>query len=295
MNLPATHSTYNLGAGASEITVLSDGTFAIPPGALSANLGEEPAKAWLSGRMLPVDEVTNPLNVAVVRLGERVVLIDSGLGDIDAFGPTAGKLFDRLSAAGIEPGAITDLALTHLHGDHFGGALAMHERGLLRADLRVHVSRVELDFWSGDTTAAFRDYRPGVEMGAGMTEMARGFLSVFGDRIEAFEDGAEVIPGLRATLTPGHTPGHAIYRLESGGERFIFIGDAVNAAQFENPGWHFFFDTDPERAVASRRGLLDELARDGTLIAATHVPFPALGRVSVDGEAYRFNPIVWQH
>ncbi|MEM9082259.1 MAG: MBL fold metallo-hydrolase [Planctomycetota bacterium] len=283
------------GDGSSEIITISDGTFEIPPQALAINQSESDITAYLASRGLSTEVVTNPLNVVLVRTGDRLVLIDSGLGAVDAFGPTAGKLFDRLASAGLDVSQITDLALTHLHPDHAAGAVQAQEKGLLSDSVRMHVSQAELDFWSGDTTGAFSDHPSGAGTGEFMTDCARGFISTFDGKVNAFGDSDTIVAGITAKLTPGHTPGHAAFAIENGGARFMFLGDALNASHFANPGWHFFYDIDHPLAETTRRALLEEIADSGTLISAAHMSFPALGTVSKDGGAYRFNPITWAY
>ncbi|MEM1166331.1 MAG: MBL fold metallo-hydrolase [Planctomycetota bacterium] len=288
--------------GEVELTVISDGTFGIPPAFLASGESDEPVRAWLRAQSMPEDVVTSPLNVWLVRVpggagGERVMLIDTGAGALDTFGTGVGRLFGHLDRAGIDPLAITDLAMTHLHTDHIGGALMAAERGLFSESLRVHVARVELEFWGGDTTAMFATHRVGPEIGTGLTGAARTFIEAYGSRIAPFDDGAEIAPGVTAHLTPGHTPGHAGFRIESGGRSAMILGDAVNLSTFDNPEWEFFFDTEPEAGVRTRRALLGELCEHGELVTATHVSFPALGRVTTapGGERFRFNPITWAH
>jgi len=94
-------------------------------------------------------------------------------------------------------------------------------------------------------------------------------------------------------LTGGHTPGHAVVDLVSGGERLTFAGDAMFPVAFEHPEWHNGFEHDPEEAARVRIGLFQELAKTGGLLVAAHLPFPSLGRVATDGDVFRWVPVIW--
>ena len=106
---------------------------------------------------------------------------------------------------------------------------------------------------------------------------------------------SEVAPGVVVTRTGGHTPGHSVVRLASGGDRLMFAGDAVFAVGFEQPGWHNGFEHDPEEAARVRGRLLRELAETGEMLVATHLPFPSIGRVAADGDAFRWVPAFWDY
>ena len=89
-------------------------------------------------------------------------------------------------------------------------------------------------------------------------------------------------PGVVVTRTGGHTPGHSVVRVASGGERLTFAGDLVFTVGFEHPEWFNGFEHDPEEAVRVRISLLRELAATGGLLVATHMPFPSVGHVAAN-------------
>jgi glyoxylase-like metal-dependent hydrolase (beta-lactamase superfamily II) len=95
--------------------------------------------------------------------------------------------------------------------------------------------------------------------------------------------------------TGGHTPGHSIVRLESGGERLTFAGDAVFQPGFDNPEWYNGFEHDPKESARVRVRLLTELAASGEQLVATHLPFPSVCHVAVAGEGFRMVPAVWDY
>ena len=102
-------------------------------------------------------------------------------------------------------------------------------------------------------------------------------------------------PGVVIHRTGGHTPGHSIVRLESGGDRLTFAGDLVFAVGFEHPDWHNGFEHYPEEAARARTSLLRELAETGGLLVATHMPFPSVGHVAAAGDAFRWVPAFWDY
>ena len=104
-----------------------------------------------------------------------------------------------------------------------------------------------------------------------------------------------VAPGVVVRRTGGHTPGHSVVRLASGGDHLTFVGDAVFQVGFDRPDWQNGFEHDPEEAARVRVRLLRELAANGELLVATHLPFPSVGRVAVDGDAFRWVPAFWDY
>src|SRR6476659_8019949 len=127
--------------------VVSDGLLSLPGAMLGHNADPAARAAWLEDMFLPPDVLEWALNVVVVRSGGRTILIDVGIGTEFPDLKRAGKLAQRLKAAGIDPASVTDVVLTHMHMDHCGGLLADGVRDRLRPDLRVHVAAAEAKFW----------------------------------------------------------------------------------------------------------------------------------------------------
>jgi glyoxylase-like metal-dependent hydrolase (beta-lactamase superfamily II) len=285
-------SRYALRVGEIDVMVISDGVLPITTSTLATNADSADLAAWLEEMFLPPDVLDWPLNVAVVRSGDRTILIDSGLGlEFPGF-PKAGQLAMRLAAAGIEPSSVTDVVLTHLHMDHVGGLLADGLRGRLRPDLRVHLASAEAEFWASPDFS--RTVMPAPIPNVLRTTASR-FLEMYRSKMQTFETEYEVAPGVLLSRTGGHTPGHSIVRLESGGERLTFAGDAVFQVGFDNPQWQNGFEHDPEEAARVRVGLLRELAATGEQLVATHLPFPSVCHVAVAGDAFRFVPAAWDY
>lgn len=285
-------SRYALQVGDLDVLVISDGVLPITAPTLAHNADSGDLSAWLEDMFLPTDVLDWPLNVAVVRSGNQTILIDSGLGlEFPGF-PRAGQLAVRLEAAGIAPSSVTDVVLTHLHMDHIGGLLTDGLRDRLRPDLRVHVAAAETEFWQAPDFSKTVMPAPIPEV---LRSTASKFLAEYDSLLLPFDTDYEVAPGVLVTRTGGHTPGHSIVRLASGGDRLTFAGDAVFQVGFDNPEWHNGFEHDPEESARVRVRLLTELAATGESLVATHLPFPSLCHVAVAGDGFRCVPATWDY
>ena len=285
-------SRYALRVGEIDVLVISDGVVTPPAESMATNADPAVRAAWLDDMFLSRDAFDWALNEVVVRSGGRTMLIDSGLGLEYPDFPRAGQFGLRLDSAGIDLGSVTDVVLTHMHFDHIGGLLVDGVKTRLRPDLRIHVSAAEAKFWEAPDFS--RTAMP-PDMQRVIRESAKRFLSEYHDQLRPFEVECEVAPGVVVTRTGGHTPGHSVVRLASGGERLMFAGDAVFPVSFEHPDWHNGFEHDPDEAVRVRVRLLRELAETGAWLVATHMPFPSVGRVAAAGDVFRWVPTWWDY
>ena len=157
--------------------------------------------------------------------------------------------------------------------------------GTMFPKARHFLPAVERDYW----------LKPGME--TSVPEAVRGGaigtqrrLKELGDRIETSKPGAEILPGLALVDSAGHTPGHVCVHLRSGTDQLMIGGDALiePVISFARPDWPWGPDWDKDRAIASRKRLLDMLATDKIPLVGYHLPWPGLGRVERAGSSYRF-------
>nr|WP_179869772.1 MBL fold metallo-hydrolase [Rhizobium chutanense] len=286
-------SRYSLQIGDIDVMVVSDGVLTLPGAMLGHNADPAARSAWLDHNFLPTETLDWGLNVVVVRSGGRTILLDAGLGsDPNLNLPRAGQLAHRLAAAGIDLASVTDVVLTHMHMDHIGMLLVDGVKEQLRPDLRIHVAAAEVKFW---TAPDFSHVSMPPGFPDALRRAAKRFAEEYGGHLQTFEEECTVAPGVVVTRTGGHTPGHSVIRLASGSDRLMFAGDAVFAVGFEHPDWFNGFEHDPEEAARVRVRLLRELSATGELLVATHLPFPSIGHVAIDGDAFRWVPIFWDY
>jgi len=286
-------SRYPVRVGEIDVLVISDGVLTLPGAMVAYNAEPAVRAAWLHDMFLPPDAFDWALNAVVVRSGDQTILVDAGLGfDPDMPVPRAGQLIKRLEAAGIDLASVTDVVLTHMHMDHIGGLLVDGVKDQLRPDLRIHVAAAEVKFWEAPDFSH-------VSMPAGFPDALRSaakrFVKEYRSHLRPFEDEYEVAPGVVVHRTGGHTPGHSVVRLASGGERLTFAGDLVFTVGFEHPEWYNGFEHDPEVSARVRVRLLRELAATREPLVATHLSFPSVCRVAVAGDAFRCVPAFWDY
>jgi glyoxylase-like metal-dependent hydrolase (beta-lactamase superfamily II) len=218
--------------------------------------------------------------VTAVRIGGRLVLFDSGTGA--QLAPTAGNITksNLWQAAGIDPAKVETIVITHFHGDHISGLMAKDTNAAIFPNAQIHVPANEYKFWTTPTVTA----------GA-----AKRIQSVFPGwkNIRQFEGDAEVVPGVRAVNTNGHTPGHMSYLVASGGRQVMVLGDVTNirALNMRNPGWHLTFDSDATLAETNRRKIFDRVVADKIIATGYHWGMPGAGTIERDGNGYALVPV----
>ncbi|MBR1178675.1 MBL fold metallo-hydrolase [Bradyrhizobium sp. KB893862 SZCCT0404] len=286
-------SRYAQKIGDIDVLVVSDGVLPLPTTMLGHNAAPAERAAWLHDMFLPQDAFDWALNAVMVRSGGKTILIDAGLGsDPNLNLPRAGQLIKRLEAVGIDLSSVTDIVLTHMHMDHIGGLLVDGVKQRLRKDLRIHVAAAEVKFWEAPD---FTHTNMPQGFPDALRATAKRFVSEYGSQLCTFDETHEIAPGVVARRTGGHTPGHSVVRIASGDDALTFAGDAVFAVGFEQPHWYNGFEHDPDEAARVRVNLLRELAASGEMLVATHLPFPSVGRVAIDGDAFRWVPVFWDY
>lgn len=258
---------------------LRDGGMEVPNDNKVFAVGHTPEEvaAVLAANSQPTDKLALSIQPLLVRTIDRVLLFDSGAGG--NFGPGSGKLSAALAEAGIDPKVVTDIFISHVHGDHVGG-LVNADGALNFPNATIHISRPEWNFMTtvpADMAA---------KVGLGNRDI---LVAAMKPRIDAFAPGSQLIRGtVKAVEIKGHTPGHSGYLITSGPDSLLYVGDSMHhfIVSVQKPDWTIAFDGDHTIAEASRAKLIADSAASGQRIYAVHFPFPGLGKFEKKGEGY---------
>lgn len=272
---------YRMKLGDFEVTALLDGTLDLPVDQLLTNTNPEKLKKALAAAYLK-SPIETSVNAYLINTGTKLVMIDAGTGN--AMGPTLGKLIANLKASGYKPEQVDEIYITHMHGDHLAGILAGDKAAFPNAVIRA--AKAEGDFW---LSAANMEKAP--EVMKPFFKGAQAALKPY--KFKPIEGDVELIPGIRAQATPGHTPGHTIYTVESKGEKMVFWGDLMHVAsvQFGDPSVTIQFDYDSKSAAAQRKKVYAEAAAKGYYVGVAHISFPGIGRLRAEGSGYVWIPV----
>jgi glyoxylase-like metal-dependent hydrolase (beta-lactamase superfamily II) len=268
--------------GQMQIDSLSDGNLMLPASFILGGMPADKVAKIVSKYSLAGDTLSPPCNVTLLRSGGRVVLFDVGAGP--DFQPTAGKLMVALNTLGVSAEEITDVVFTHGHPDHLWGLLDEFDEPVF-ANADHFIGQAEFDYWTDPNTVA--------SIGAERTTFAVGAarrLSALAESFSFFKDGDEILPGIAARATFGHTPGHMSFELRDGSQSMLVVGDAIgnHHVAFEQPDWAGNSDQDGPLAAQTRLSLLDQLASAQMPLIGFHLPEGGIGHAERYGSAYRF-------
>lgn len=285
--------TYRFEIGAFNALVVSDGQIGFPAyPAYAPNASAAEVRAALTRNFMDPAIYTLDSNVLFVDTGRHRVLIDAGWAQ--GFNPAVGHAAARLAAAGVDPGSVTTVVLSHGHPDHIGGLTTGEATRATYPNAEIVISEPDWTQW----TAASIDFGQmliGDDFKPVFADAAQRNLVGLRDRVRRVPFGREVVPGVTLEAAPGHTPGHAVVRIASGSETLLYTADCFHDQAFDldQPGWRTAFDLDPAQAETTRRRILDQSAADRLLLLGYHMPFPALAHVVRHGSAYRWIPARW--
>jgi glyoxylase-like metal-dependent hydrolase (beta-lactamase superfamily II) len=282
-------SVYRFKLGDYQLTALFDGVWYLPidekfvQNASGVEVNQALAAAFLPPNVLPIS-----FTALMVNTGTKLVLIDTGTAGQIA--DTAGSMLDNLKFAGVTPGAIDTILISHFHPDHIDG-IKNKDGAMVFPNAEILVPEPEWTFWMDDSN-----------MGRAEGAVKRYFLNarrIFGDiakEVQRFKPGTEVAPGIVSVPAYGHTPGHTAFAIHSGNQSMLAMSDTVrNPYLFaRHPDWQPSFDMDGPQAVAARRQMLDRVVADRMLVEAYHFPFPACGHMVKTTSGYELVPVEWQ-
>lgn len=215
-----------------------------------------------------------PVYAFLLKFDDKRVLIDTGSGRLGY--DTLGRLPERLEQADINPDDVTDVLMTHLHRDHYGGLVRDDRAAFPRANLIVH--EPEAEFWlNTDPSAMPERARRTVEEVRRVVGLYRGRVRHVGTE--------DVFPGIRARPSPGHTPGHTCWEVTSEGKTLLAWGDVIHISHIHLPAPYIAmeYDLNPGTALKTRLAILDWVVDNNVTVAGAHLPEPGLWKV-VKGE-----------
>jgi glyoxylase-like metal-dependent hydrolase (beta-lactamase superfamily II) len=277
---------YRFPHGKMQMTMISDGPLPLgdPSGAFLGASKEEVVKMLTDNFLSPTNAVLEQ-NILVVNTGDKLYIVDTGMGTSTMFGPTTGKMLQTLKAAGIDPADVDGVLATHAHCDHVWGI--MNDNGKPNfPNAQIYISQADFDFWTDEAKLSMKDpayMKPFVEG-------ARKNLLPVRDRIVFVKDGQEFLPGIQAISAPGHTIGHTIFMITSEGKSLAAVGDLTHhhILLVERPRLEFAYDTDPKQSAGTRTRILEMLAANKIPLAAYHFPWPGYGHVVKNGDGFRY-------
>jgi glyoxylase-like metal-dependent hydrolase (beta-lactamase superfamily II) len=280
---------YRYRLGDTQLTALYDGIWYLPinnkfvRNASGAAVNEALAAAFLAPSVLPIS-----FTALLVNTGAKLVLIDTGTaGQIT---DTAGFMNANLAAAGINPGAIDTILISHFHPDHIDG-IKTKDGDKVFANAEILVPEPEWKFWMDDgnmsrATGAVHRYFLN----------ARRIFKDIAKEVRPFQPGAEVAPGIVSVPAFGHTPGHTAFAIHSGNQSMLAMSDTAREPWLfvRHPEWQPSYDMDGPQAMKTRTDMLDRAAADRMLVEAYHFPFPACGHIVRSGTGYELVPAMWE-
>jgi glyoxylase-like metal-dependent hydrolase (beta-lactamase superfamily II) len=277
-----------------EVTVVTDGVNRMKlPDDMVANATRDQINSALAAAYMEKDVFVGPYNPIVVNTGSKLALFDTGTSEasLSRTKGASGQLMTNLAAAGIDANAIDTVIISHYHGDHVNGLLKA-DGSLAFPNAEILVPALEHKYWmdDGEMSRATKGRVEGL-----FKNNRRVFSGEVMKRLRTYEWDKEVIGGVLAVSTPGHTIGHTSHIVSSGNGKVYVQADVTHAPYLfvRNPGWHAYYDQDPVTAEATRRKVYDMLVAEKMMVQGFHYPFPSHAYVEKSGSGYREVPVPW--
>lgn len=280
---------YRFKLGNFSAVALHNGTFTLtPPPGFVTNVADDVFADALGKIGFLGGKLTLTFSHLAVDTGDHLILIDAGNGG--GRGLVKGQTLSNLALAGYQTDDVDFVLISHFHADHISGLLSDGGAPAF-PNAKILVPRAEWAFWMNENEPRQAEQRLKPTFA-----LARDVFTALGDRVSQFDWGTEVYPGITSIQADGHTPGQSAFRIQSQNDVMVFVADITNNPLLfaRNPDWTAAFDIDPQRAVATRKRLLDEAADKRTLLFFFHAPFPGLGYVTRNGAGYDYLPMLWK-
>lgn len=290
-------SFYRYKVGDFEVSVVADGVIKLKlPPTFVSNVKTEDVQAALKSNFLDTETFNNTYTPIVVNTGKNLVVIDTGFGaaNREQVKGSAGNFLTNLAAAGIDPNAVDTVIISHYHGDHVNGLLGADNTAPAFPNAVIRVPGQEHKYWmdDGEMSKASGNAR--------LEGLFKNNRRIFGNaeiakRLQPYEAGKEIVSGITAVATNGHSLGHHSQVVSSGGKSVFVQGDVTHVPYLfaRNPGWHLMFDQDPQAAEATRRKVYDMLAAERMMVQGFHYPFPAVAYIEKTPTGYREHYALW--
>ncbi|MBK8503991.1 MAG: MBL fold metallo-hydrolase [Saprospiraceae bacterium] len=285
------HETHQFTLGAFKCTIIRDMMFTYQGEHYFSNVDPSEVSSALEQYNQTPEKIPSPFVSMLIELGDQKILIDTGIGymtqPMEFQGNSIqfkGRTIEHLQALSLTPDKISHLIITHCHPDHIGGVCDENAQPFFH-NAKHMIHQDEYKFW----TTSKADYVP---------ELFKYFIvqnihplkDVHMYLLTSPED--EVIPGITLLKVPGHTEGQVAVRIESQGEKLLFISDIwLHPLHIEHLDWQTTYDPDHQLAKKSRIQMLELAYKENMLVQSFHFDFPGLGHIDKSSKVWHWVPL----
>jgi glyoxylase-like metal-dependent hydrolase (beta-lactamase superfamily II) len=276
-----------LNVGRFEVSFLSDGFIDFPFALFTGAKPEQVEQAAAAHFAARPTGIRSGFTVWLIRDGEHLVLVDAG--PAGTVSKTSGRLPKALAAIGVSPASIDAVIVTHMHVDHIAGLVAGGRRNFPNAE--IYIDRRDVAHFTDPAKASGAP-----ELLTSSFAMAQELVKLY-PRLQRIDGERHIARGISTVDLAGHTPGHIGVLIEDGREPLLLVADMLfhPAAHPALPGLGILFEEDKAAADASRARFFERAATEKVLLAATHMPFPGLGRIVKESSSLRWMAADWNY